>query len=146
MLRKPYSRQPELLSKEVSATLKLKEIKEYYRLKEQLQVKWWEIFVMALLFVAGLGFILTILYLLPPKNLELYFRFLVFWSILLVIAVIGTLEILMVKVRALYRLVNYQSLLIKELETHRKEDREKKPRSHSLKEGSPNKSNTPNTG
>ncbi|MCD6385364.1 hypothetical protein J7M23_06260 [Candidatus Sumerlaeota bacterium] len=126
MLRRPYPRRPESLSRELSATLKLKDIQEYYRLKERLQIKWWEMLVMTLLFVAGLGFILTVLYLLPPKNLELFFRFLVFWSVLLVIAVIGALEILMVKVRALYRLLNYQALLIKELENRLKKDSEEK--------------------
>lgn len=116
MLPKPYPPDQESLSREVYATLKIKDIQDYYRLKERLTVKWWEFLVMALLFVSALGFIVTTLYLLPPKNLQLYFRFLAFWSILLVIALIASIEILIAKVRALYHLLRYQDQLISALQ------------------------------
>lgn len=77
---------------------------------------------MTLLFVAGLGFIVTTLYLLPPKNLQLYFRFLMFWAIMLVLALIGTLEILITKIRTLQQLMNYQQRLITELQNQLKRD------------------------
>ncbi len=116
MLKRPYSRDPEVLSREVFATLKARDILEYYQLREQVQMKWWEVLVMALLFIAGLGFMVTLLYLLPPKNVELYLRFLKAWIILLVIAGIATLEIILVKVRAMARIMTIQGHMIQDLE------------------------------
>ena len=116
MLRKPYPRDADSISREVSATLKVKDITQYYRLRDRLQFKWWEFFVMALLFVAGLGFVVTMLYLLPSHNLQLYLRFLAFWTVILVFAVIASLEILIAKVKALYLLLYYQAHLLQDLQ------------------------------
>ncbi|MCX7765745.1 MAG: hypothetical protein N2246_03450 [Candidatus Sumerlaeia bacterium] len=126
MLPKPYPRDPESISREVQATLKIKDIQNYYRLKERLATKWWEFLVMTLLFVAGLGFIVTTLYLLPPKNLQIYFRFLMFWAVMLVLALIGTLEILITKIRTLHQLMNYQQRLITDLQNYLKHHGEDK--------------------
>lgn len=120
MLPKPYPRDPDSISREVQATIKIKDIQNYYRLNERLATKWWEFLIMTLLFVAGLGFIVTTLYLLPPKNLQIYFRFLMFWAVILVLALIGTLEILITKIRTLQQLITYQQRLITELQNQLK--------------------------
>ena len=127
MIRKPYPKDPAQLSREVYATLKARDILQYYQLREQIQVKWWEGLVMAFLFISGLGFTVTLFYLLPPKNVELYLRFLKLWAVMLVIAGIASLEIVVTKVRAMARILYFQAQMIQELQRHvlsKKEDTE----------------------
>ncbi len=134
MLHKPYPRDPESLSKELSATFKVKDITEYYRLKDRLQFRWWDFFFLALLFIGGLGFIVTAIYLLPPKNFELYMRFLAFWAIMLAFAVIALLEILVAKMKALHRMVSYHARFIEGMQRQLRELQLQTPPSAPAKE------------
>lgn len=116
MGKKFFSRDAEAMSREVFATIKVKDITEYYNLKEGLFFRWWEMMATALLFIGGLGFIVTTLYLLPPKNPQLYLRFLAFWAILLSFALIAMLEIILRKVRIISRMLWFHDRFIQELQ------------------------------
>ena len=131
MAKKFFARDAETMSREVYATIKVKDITEYYNLKEGLYFRWWEIMATALLFIGGLGFIVTALYLLPPKNPQLYLRFLAFWAILLSFAIMAMLEIIMRKVRILSRMLWFHDRFIQELQKSIKDTAQEKDSSAS---------------
>lgn len=109
-----YPQEAEKLLKEVSARIKIKDIKELYQLRDQVVFKWWETLILLLLFGAGLGFIVTAFFLVPEKNTDIFFNFLTFWVVLLTLTLIATIEFLILKFRALRRLHTLHSRWIEE--------------------------------
>lgn len=112
--QRPLPQDPEMLAKEVTATIKIKDIKEIYRLKDRLSVKWWEPAVIFLLFVSGFGFILTVTRIVHTKDPEQFFIF--FWFVLLLLTLIASTELLISKIKALRRLSEIQMRLIADLQ------------------------------
>ena len=112
--QRPLPQDPEMLAKEVTATIKIKDIREIYRLKDRLSVKWWEPAVIFLLFVSGFGFILTVTRIVHTKDPEQFFIF--FWFVLLLLTLIASTELLISKIKALRRLSEIQMRLIADLQ------------------------------
>jgi len=112
--QRPLPQDPEMLAKEVTATIKIKDIKEIYRLKDRLSVKWWEPAVIFLLFFSGFGFILTVTRIVHTKDPEQFFIF--FWFVLLLLTLIASTELLILKIKALRRLSEIQMRLIADLQ------------------------------
>ena len=112
--QRPLPQDPEMLMKEVTATIKIKDIKEIYRLKDRLSVKWWEPAVIFLLFISGFGFILTVTRIVHTKDPEQFFIF--FWFVLLLLTLIASTELLISKIKALRRLSEIQLRLIADLQ------------------------------
>ena len=103
MFKKSFPYDPKRLETEVSAVVKIKDIEELYRLKEQVSVKWWETGLILLLFASGFGFILTVSKLIPVSQPVLYW-FSLFWVVAIILTLIGCIEFLIAKFRALRRL------------------------------------------
>ena len=116
MLKKPFPRDAQRLEAEVSAVIKVKDIKELYRLKQQVAVKWWETGLIFLLFVSGFGFILTVSKLIPVSQPYLYW-FILFWIVAVVLTLIACIEFLINKFRALRRLYEIHTRLLQAMET-----------------------------
>lgn len=116
MLQKPYPRDPERLGAEVSAVVKIKDIEKMYELKERVAVKWWESGMVALLFAAGFGFILTASRLIPPIE-PFYYWFSLFWVGAIVLSLIFCIEFLIAKFRALRRLYEIQTRILTDMQT-----------------------------
>lgn len=112
--QRPLPQDPEMLVKEVTATIKIKDIKEIYRLKDRLSVKWWEPAVILLLFISGFGFILTVTRIVHTKDPEQFFVF--FWFVLLLLTLIASTELLISKIKTLRRLSEIQMRLITDLQ------------------------------
>lgn len=112
--QRPLPQDPEMLAKEVTATIKIKDIREVYRLKDRLSVKWWEPAVIFLLVVSGFGFIFTVTRIIQTKDPMQFFVF--FWFVLLLLTLIATTELLMSKIKALRRLNEIQMRLITDLQ------------------------------
>jgi len=114
---------PKQLEAEVSAVVKIKDIEELYRLKEQVSVKWWETGLIVLLFIAGFGFILTVSKLIPMGEPVIYW-FILFWVAAIILTLIGCVEFLIAKFRALRRLyeihTRFLTMLQKDLEDVKK--------------------------
>lgn len=107
-------RDPDSLNREVDALIRISDIQTIYRYREQLESKWWEPAVVALLFVSGLGFILTIYKLIPDRE-PLLFWFVFGWFVLFVLTLIATIEFLLVKIAALRKLHEIHSRILDEL-------------------------------
>jgi hypothetical protein len=111
MLEKDFPRQPKELETEIDAIIKIKDIKELYRLKEYLAVKWWESGLIILLFASGLGFFLTVIRLIPVQEPFLYW-FSLFWFAAILLTLIGCIEFLIGKIRVLRRLYEIQTRIL----------------------------------
>lgn len=103
--------------REVDAAIKIRDIGELQRCRDSLEVKWWESAIVVMLFISGLGFIITIFKLIPSQNSALFW-FVFFWFILFVLTLIAAVEFLLAKINALRRLyeINTRTLewLVKE--------------------------------
>ena len=108
-------RDPKMLLTEVSARIKIKDIKRLYDLRDRVAVKWYESGLVALLFVAALAFLAIVLRLVPNPN-PLVRNFVTGSSIALILIVTAILEFLLGKFRALRTLYEHQSRLIEELD------------------------------
>jgi hypothetical protein len=108
-------RDPKMLLTEVSARIKIKDIKRLYDLRDRVAVKWYESGLVALLFVAALAFLAIVLRLVPNPN-SLVRNFVAGSSIALILIVTAILEFLLGKFRALRTLYEHQSRLIEELD------------------------------
>ena len=111
MIEKDFPSQPKELEAEIDAIIKIKDIKELYRLKEYLAVKWWESGLIILLFASGLGFFLTVIRLIPVQEPFLYW-FSLFWFAAILLTLIGCIEFLIGKIRVLRRLYEIQTRLL----------------------------------
>ncbi|MCB2156188.1 hypothetical protein KQI84_15025 [bacterium] len=96
-------RDPKQLLVEMDARIKVRDIREWEKLKHQVSIKWWESGLLLLLFLSGLGILVTIAKLVPRDNGLLY-AFILVWFGLFVLAVIACLEFLVLKFRALRRM------------------------------------------
>lgn len=99
------------LVREIEALIRLYDVTELQRLREKIEPKWWESGLHLLLFIAGLGFIITI-YKLVPAQSPLLFGFVFGWFLVFILSLLGTIEYLIVKVRALTRLYEWQARLL----------------------------------
>lgn len=102
------------LLKEVEALIRLYDVTELHRLREKLAPKWWESGLRILMFVSGLGFIVTVYKLIPSSN-WLLFGFVFFWFFLFVVTTLGVIEYLILKMRALTRFCEYQARVLAQL-------------------------------
>jgi hypothetical protein len=117
-------RDPQRLIKEVDAAIKLRDIENLQRCRDSLEFKWWEGAIVVVLFISGLGFVMTI-YKLIPATSSLLFWFVFFWFIVFTCTLIAAVEFLLAKINALRRLceILFRSIerLEKDLGTPRQE-------------------------
>ncbi len=105
------SRNPKTLLTEVDALIKVRDIREWENLKQQVSVKWWESGILAVLFLSGLGTLIT-LYKLVPDNSPLPYEFVLLWFGLFTLTLLGSIEFLILKFRALRRMHETTSRII----------------------------------
>lgn len=113
-IKEPFPEKAEDLVREVDATIKIKDIKEIYRLKDIISIKWWETALVLLLFFSGTGFLITLSqlnYLFPPEK-SIVLTFILFWFIILMFILIATVEFLINKIKALRKLYEVQTKVI----------------------------------
>ncbi|MCX7625417.1 MAG: hypothetical protein N2Z21_04320 [Candidatus Sumerlaeaceae bacterium] len=115
-MKMPKTRDPRTdeLVREIDALIRLYDVTELHRLREKLAPKWWESGLRVLLFVAGLGFLITI-YKLIPSDSALLFGFVFGWFLLFVLALLASIEYLLLKIHALSRLYEWQTRIIDHL-------------------------------
>ena len=108
-------RDPKALLREMSARIKIKDIKSLYKLKDRISVKWYESGLVALLFGTSLAFLFIVLKLIPePKPLVR--EFVVGASIALILTVTAILEFLLRKFNALRRLYEIHTRILEQLD------------------------------
>jgi len=108
-------RDPKMLLTEVSAWIKIKDIKRLYEMRDRIAVKWYESLLVALLFVAALTFLLVVVQLVPKPN-PIVRDFVIASSVALILITTAILEFLLRKFRAMRALYEYQSRMLDELE------------------------------
>ena len=111
------SRDAKMLLREVDAALRAKDVKRLYQYRQKLERKWWEPGITALMFIAGLGFVITIYKLIPAGN-PLLFGFVFFWFALFVFTLFITIEVFQARISALCMLYE---ILSRELEEEHKQ-------------------------
>lgn len=99
----PESHNPKKLLVEMDARIRVRDIREWEKLKRQVEVKWWESGLIALLFISGVGTIVTLAKILPDDN-RLIYEFVLAWCVIFVLALIACIEFLILKFRALRRM------------------------------------------
>ena len=110
------SREPKMLLREVDAAIRAKDVKRLYEFRDKLERHWWEPGITALMFISGLGFIITIYKLIPNSN-ALLFGFTFFWFAFFVLTLFATIEVLQTKINALRMLYE---ILAREIEEETK--------------------------
>ena len=108
-------RDPKMLLTEVTARIKIKDIKRLYELRDRVAVKWYESGLVGLLFVAALSFLAIVLQLIPNPT-PLIRNFVAGSSIALILIITAILEFLLHKFSAMRSLYEYQSRLLEELD------------------------------
>jgi len=108
-------RDPKMLLTEVTARIKIKDIKRLYELRDRVAVKWYESGLVGLLFVAALSFLAIVLQLIPNPT-PLIRNFVAGSSIALILIITAILEFLLYKFNAMRSLYEHQSRLIQELD------------------------------
>lgn len=98
-----YPHDPKRLLREVNAAIRLRDIEEWHRLRDAVAFQWWESILLALLFISGVGIIVTIAKLIPDQPRLLYY-FILGWSVLWILTLIACVEFLILKFRALRRM------------------------------------------
>ncbi|PKO15029.1 hypothetical protein CVU37_13570 [candidate division BRC1 bacterium HGW-BRC1-1] len=109
------SRKPDELLREVDAAIKVRDIGRLQKWRDTIEIQWWESFLVVMLFIAGLGFIITIYKLLPVENRVLFY-FVFFWFFLFTLALVASVEMLIAKISALRGLTQWQEERILRLE------------------------------
>lgn len=114
----PPTRDPKQLLREVSARIKIKDIKRLYDLRDKVAVKWYEAGLVGLLFVAALSFLVIVVKLIPGETpREILIRnFVVGSSVALILIVAAILEFLLRKFHAMRRLYEIQTRLLEDLD------------------------------
>jgi len=100
--------------REVDALIRLHDVTEFQRLRASVEARWWEGGLRILLFVSGLGFIVTA-YKLIPHHSSILFWFVFSWVVLFVLTLLGLIEYLIFRIRALLRLYEHQARLVDDL-------------------------------
>ena len=90
------------LLREVDVRIRLRDIRQAYKLKDRLEPKWWETGVIILQFAAALGVIASLL-LYTNVAAEPLNRWMIFWFTLLILTVVLSFEFLLVKIYNLRR-------------------------------------------
>jgi len=108
-------RDPKMLLTEVTARIKIKDIKRLYELRDRVSVKWYESGLVGLLFVAALSFLAIVLQLIPNPN-PMIRNFVAGSSIALILIITAILEFLLYKFNAMRSLYEHQSRLIEDLD------------------------------
>ena len=121
-----FPRDPKQLEAEVSALTRIKDIEELYQLKDQVSVKWWETGLIVLLFASGFGFILTVSKLITISEPVIYW-FSLFWVVAIILTLIGCIEFLIAKFRALRRLYDFQNQILVRMQKDLTELRKRLP-------------------
>lgn len=98
-----YPHDPKRLLREVNAAIRLRDIEEWHRLRDAVAFQWWESALLALLFISGVGILVTIAKLIPDQPRLLYY-FILGWSVLWILTLIACVEFLILKFRALRRM------------------------------------------
>lgn len=107
-------RDADALVREVDAAIRIHDLKSMQRMREALEVKWWEPGIVVLLFISGLGFIITVFKLIPADN-SMLFWFVFFWFLLFTMCLLTTVEFLLRKISALRNLYDLQARLVEQL-------------------------------
>ena len=94
--------------------IKIKDIERVQRWRDAVEVKWWESAVVVLLFISGLGFIITIFKLIPRDNAPLFW-FVFFWFLLFVLTLVAAVELVITKINALRALHELHSRMLEEI-------------------------------
>lgn len=110
------SREPETLLREVDAAIRIRDIERQQRWREALEVRWWESATVVMLFVSGLGFIITIFNLIPAENRALFW-FVFFWFFVFTLTLVASVEMLIAKINALRGLCEWQDKRLGDLES-----------------------------
>ncbi len=110
-----YPRDPERLLREVDATIRIKDIQEWQRLRERVEIQWWESALIALLFISGIGILVTIAMLIPREPAALYY-FILAWCALWILTLITCVEFLIQKFRALRRMHEVTDRMLRRIE------------------------------
>jgi len=103
----PLPRDKETLLREIDASIKIKDIRTLQRLRDAVEVKWWESGLILALFVSALGFLACVALWLTADSasaktwLE---KSVFFWFVPLVFSIVLTLEVVLAKLAALRRL------------------------------------------
>jgi hypothetical protein len=111
----PLPRDAPTLAREVDAALRVKDIRRLHRWRDALERKWYESGIIVLLFISGLGFMITVYKMLPAGN-TLLFWFIFAWFALFVLSLIAVIEFLLAKVHALRQLYYLQSRQVEHLQ------------------------------
>ncbi|MCX7716795.1 MAG: hypothetical protein N2111_00105 [Candidatus Sumerlaeaceae bacterium] len=111
----PLPRDARTLLREVDAAIQVKDIGRIHRWRNVLERKWYESGLTVILFISGLGFMITVYKLLPAGN-TLLFWFIFAWFALFTLSLIGVIELLLAKVHALRELYQIQSQRVEHLE------------------------------
>ncbi|MFH0793126.1 MAG: hypothetical protein V2A74_03750 [bacterium] len=131
----PYPDDKDALLREVSATIRIRDLGELHKLRDQISVKWWESALILLLFVAATGFVATAGRILIAQESKISL-FVLIWFCAMVVALVATLEFILLKLRALRRLQELDSRFLSEvsqrLEAMEKSAAKNEPRSSSL--------------
>lgn len=112
-LRLPRDR--DTLMREVDAAIRIKDIEVVQKYRDQLELKWWESGIIVMLFISGLGIIITMYKLIPAEN-NLLFWFVFFWFLLFTVTLISAVEFLLFKIAALRRLYEINSRILERIE------------------------------
>lgn len=113
MARPP--RDPRILARDVDLAIKMREIREWSRLREDLAPRFGELFLLAGLFSFALGLILTLVFALPQEKEAVYFIWLL-WGCGFILMLLVVMEFLIRKFRVLRRVVEIQARRIDSLE------------------------------
>jgi len=103
MTQFPPPHDPKKLLIEIDARMKVRDIREWERLKQRVTVQWWESGLMALLFISGCVMVITVANVMDEYNFVLR-AFIVGWSTLFILTLIGCIEFLVNKFRALRKM------------------------------------------
>jgi len=103
----PLPHDKKTLLREVDASIKIRDIRQMDRLRDQVEVKWWESGLILLLFVCALGFLVSAglwLTARSPQAEAIFLKAVFIWFMPLVFSIILTLEAILRKINALRRL------------------------------------------
>ena len=103
----PYPHDQDRLLREIDASIKIKDIRRIYRLRDEVEVKWWESALVLLLFVSSLGLLALILIFFrsePGEIQAMVQRTIFLFLIPFILSIVLTLEVVLVKINALRKL------------------------------------------
>lgn len=107
------------LLREINARIRIKDIKSFYQLREQVSIKWYESVLILLLFVSTLGFLTFVALLLlhsGSKANALLERAVLIWCIPLVLTFVLTIEVILSKMNSLRKLHELASQLLEDIQ------------------------------